>query len=571
MIQVKFNFFKVITNYHESTAVFRLLKLPFLEFKENDLQKLTLYAKRESISYYEALKKSQSAKLSAEEMEKCAKIISWIHAGMKDGRDQKPTQVLYNFLSASGYLNYLTREEEKGNRRAINAIYHLKQFFDFISRYEESVTDANVHNFVEYFDSILISGDEGKMYQPTDTPDSVNVMTVHSAKGLEYKYVFIVNLVEEKFPSRRRGETIEIPLPLIKEQLPEGDSHYQEERRLFYVAITRAKERLFLTAAEDYGGVRKKKVSRFVQELESLKSKVESYPPTSVRLTDYGVTKQGEDKKSEFIYEIPKVFSYSQIKSYQTCPYQYKLAHVLQIKSQGNASFSFGQTLHNTLHKFYQRIRELNSAEQVSLFSLPTENSIKKVAGEIKVPTLDELLKIYEESWISQWYSNQKQREEYFAKGKDILKIFYASQVNHWTVPLTLESWFKIKIGDYFVHGRIDRVDQTPDKGLEIVDYKTGKAKEKLTAEDKEQLLIYQIAAQTLTDYKNLGPVNTLTFYYLNENIKTSFLGNEKEIDKLMSGIEKIISEINKRNFVATPSEFTCGHCDFRDICEYRG
>ena len=120
---------------------------------------------------------------------------------------------------------------------------------------------------MEYYQNISEGGEEGKMQQPSDTPDSVNILTVHGAKGLEFRYVFMVNLVEDRFPSRRRGEPIEIPLELIKEQLPEGDSHIEEERRLFYVGVTRAKDRLYLLSASDYGGQRNKKASRFLEEL----------------------------------------------------------------------------------------------------------------------------------------------------------------------------------------------------------------------------------------------------------------------------------------------------------------
>src|SRR3990167_6234156 len=95
----------------------------------------------------------------------------------------------------------------------------------------------------------------------------VKVMTVHSAKGLEFKYVFLVNLVDQRFPTRERTEAIDLPDKLVKEIVPAGDIHLQEERRLFYVCLTRARDGLFLTSAEDYGGLRKKKISVFLADL----------------------------------------------------------------------------------------------------------------------------------------------------------------------------------------------------------------------------------------------------------------------------------------------------------------
>ncbi|MFA5813861.1 MAG: ATP-dependent DNA helicase, partial [Patescibacteria group bacterium] len=563
-----FNFLKIITSYHDSTAVFRLLRLPFLDFKENDLQKLTGSAKKKSISYYEALKRTVEFGISKEGISIAEKLVSLIHRGMKQAREEKPTAILYNFLADGGYLNYLTREEETGNRKAIRGIHHLKQFLDFISRYETAVPDASVSNFIEHFTHILSSGDEGKLYQPTDTPDSVNIMTVHGAKGLEFKYVFVVNLVEERFPSRKRSDSIEIPLALVKEQLPEGDSHYQEERRLFYVAMTRAKECLYLTNAEDYGGVRKKKVSRFLRELgyKHDNTSTQQQNNTTTLKRDNTIRKSGLSVIGKQ-YELPKSFSFSQIRSYQTCPYQYKLANILKIPVKGNAQFSFGQSMHSTLQKFYQRVKELNNTSQGSLFGAPEPVESQ---NSIKVPSLEELNAMYDDSWIPDWYANKKQRDDYYEEGKKILKIFYTAEDGKWTIPLALEGWFKIKVGDYLINGRIDRVDQLADGSLEIIDYKTGKAKEKLTADDKDQLLIYQIAAQSLPEYKNIGETGRLTFYYLNDSVKTSFIGEDKELEKIKEKIIKTINNIRTGELKATPSKFVCERCDFRDICEYR-
>ena len=556
------NYFKLLDSRQESSSVYRLLCLPCLHFKENDIQKITYLAKKKSVSYYEALKRATEFGLSQEGVELSGKIIELIHDGMKRARHEKPSVILYNFLEKIGYLNYLTREEEQGNRKVIRAIYHLKQFFDYLSQFETIDPEANVVNFVEHFLAVLESGDKGALYQPSDTPDSVNILTVHASKGLEFKYVFVVNLVEDRFPARSKGDGIDVPAVLIKEQLPEGDGHFQEERRLFYVATTRAKERVYFTSASDYGGVRTKKISRFLAELGYVGNKI---------ISEQGVTipekKTSEPEKGEFIYDLPRAFSFSQIRSYETCPYQYKLAHILKIPTKGSASFSFGQTIHGTLQAFYERVQELNRTEQASLFA-PTPEA--KIAGEIKVPSQEELFSLYENHWIADWYKSQHQREEYYEKGKQILSIFYKSQENNWTIPVNLESWFKIKVGDYLVHGRIDRIDQLADGTLEIIDYKTGKSKEKLTGEDKEQLLIYQIAVEELVEYRNVGKLSKLTFFYVNDNLRASFVGEPKELDKLKEKLKETIDKIHDKDFTATPSKFACDYCDFKDICDFR-
>ena len=86
----------------------------------------------------------------------------------------------------------------------------------------------------------------------TDTP-AVHVLTVHKAKGLEWPVVFLVNCVQNKFPSTRRSEPIEVPPGLIKDTLPGGDFHEQEERRLFYVGMTRARSASTSPAPRTWG------------------------------------------------------------------------------------------------------------------------------------------------------------------------------------------------------------------------------------------------------------------------------------------------------------------------------
>jgi len=552
-----FHFFKLIEDVHQTLSVYRLLRIPFFGFSENDLQKFTYSAKKKSISYYEALKRAKEFRLSSEGVVVCEKLVSLIHGGIKRARYEKPTAVLYGFLEESAYLKHLTDEEEKGNGIAIQQIHHLKQFMDGIRDYETVVTGANVQRFVAHMDQVFASGDEGSLEQVSETPESVNIMTIHGSKGLEFDHVFVVNLVEDRFPTRRRGEAIELPDALIKEQLPEGDYHIQEERRLLYVAMTRARKHLYLTSADNYGGVRKKKLSRFLVELDfdtSQTSDIGRQTSEIVKAPDGGIQNSGSVQ-----YQLPKAFSFSQIRAFQTCKYQYKLAHILKIPLKGSPYFSFGTTMHSALQKFYERVQEMNSATQGSLFG--SFEPKEKIDG-VQVPTKEELLEIYEKAWIGDWYKSKNQREKYYKKGKDILKEFYASHKSDWEVPVSLEGWFKVRLGKYLVHGRIDRIDQMGE-AIEIVDYKTGKSKEKLTGSDKDQLIMYQIAATMLPEYHHFGKVGQLTFYYLNDNLKTSFVATEKEIEKLKEKIIKTLDEIHETDFSQIGKKDMCGRCDF--------
>jgi len=378
------NYFKLLDNYHEPTAIYRLLRLPFWNFTEEDMQKFLNTAKRKSISYYEALRSASQFGLSQEGIKICLKLASLIEDGTKKARFEPPSIVLYNFLDKSGYLKYLAHHENKGARDIIRQIYQLRQWLDYIEKYEQNVANANyrqdgvsVASFMEHYQQIREAGDGGQLYIPTDTPDSVNVMTVHSSKGMEFEYVFIVNMVEQKFPSRSMGGEIEVPVELIKEQLPEGDIHFQEERRLFYVAATRAKKRFSFTSAEDYGGKTKRKLSRFLLEIaiekeESNNLSMKSIVPVKKELKQ-------SDQKAELIYELPKTFSFSQVKSYRDCPYQYKLSNIVKLPTRNSHYFTFGNTIHHTLQDFYNQVRVMNGSTQDSLFVEPKKTDKKRL------------------------------------------------------------------------------------------------------------------------------------------------------------------------------------------------
>ena len=173
-------------------------------------------------------------------------------------------------------------------------------------------------------------------------------------------------------------------------------------------------------------------------------------------------------------------------------------------------------------------------------------------------------MEIYEKAWIDDWYPTKKLRDEYYEKGKKSLKEFFAIIKKNPPEPVGLETGFTIKIKDVVIKGRIDRIDKCED-GVEIIDYKTGAAKDKLTTDDKKQLYLYQIAA---TEALGLKP-KKMTFYYLDNNSSLSFLATDAELDKFKQELISQIERIRSSEFTATPGR-QCMFCDFREICEFR-
>src|SRR3989304_8178047 len=162
------------------------------------------------------------------------------------------------------YYQNLTPNPSVENEEKIE---NISRFFNVIRNSEDVLKQRHVWEFVRHLDSLREAGDDPATAEADLDADAVNVMTVHKAKGLEFPVVFMVGLVDGRFPIPNKKEPIPLPEPLIKEILPSGDFHLKEERRLFYVGMTRAKDLLFLSASSFYGECkRERKISPFVYE-----------------------------------------------------------------------------------------------------------------------------------------------------------------------------------------------------------------------------------------------------------------------------------------------------------------
>ncbi|MBU0597607.1 ATP-dependent helicase [Patescibacteria group bacterium] len=561
------SYFKMLDNYHENAAMWRVLNLPQWNLNAQSVQglmALSVYARRKNISLYEASQKSRIiTNLTPKFHLAIDKIITMIQKHTVIARHKSVMQVGLQFMKDSGYLKYITKDDRPEN---MEKVIHLNQFFKEIEQFEAVNEDKSVKNFLIKFEQAREAGEYGSLRQPMEEgPEAVKIMTIHGAKGLEFPYVFLISLVDKRFPTIERREPIELPDKLIKEIIPEGDIHLQEERRLFYVGMTRAREGLFFTSADDYGGTRAKKPSRFLIELGFERKKGTEELDTADRLRS-PAKEQQEIKELKFLQQaIPDKASYTQVRAFTTCPKQFKYAHIYRVPVEGRFTFSFGKSIHNTLFHFFKLITERSSIQQEDLFGASKKVSKDK---DKQKASWDELQKIYEEQWLDDWYISKEHMEEYFAKGKSALKEFYDSHQGEFPTPLHLEKMFNIKLGKYTFKGVIDRIDKVgTGQEAEIIDYKTGKWPKngKLSPNDKEQLLIYTLAAKDILKVK---PV-LLSYYYIEANKKISFAPEEKDLDKIKTKLLKVIENIRASDFKASPG-FWCNSCDFKDICEDR-
>src|SRR5439155_23542571 len=145
------------------------------------------------------------------------------------GAELPTGEFLYQFLADSGWL---VRMSQARTPREEAEVQNIAKFFRRIQDAAPVLRHDRVREFVTHLDALIEAGEDPAVAEADTDAPAVRVLTVHKAKGLEWPVVFLVNCVQNKFPSVRRSDAIEMPPGLIKDTLPTGDFHLQEERRL---------------------------------------------------------------------------------------------------------------------------------------------------------------------------------------------------------------------------------------------------------------------------------------------------------------------------------------------------
>ena len=292
----------------------------------------------------------------------------------------------------------------------------------------------------------------GRTHKPQQHDDVVRLLTVHAAKGLEFPVVFVIRIGSASFPSNYREDLVEFPAELRdKDTLPEDppkEMHSQEQRRLFYVAITRAEDQLILSGKKG----RSKNdptPSGYLRDLvaagkTSIKGCVEfGMIPTGELVPMIHAGAQPMSRIAEWVnlpplpQTVSRSLSASAVESYTRCPLSFKLGLEWRLPEEPAANMQFGSAMHLALLAYFVSLRKgrpMSVDEVVSYFR-----------GEFEKAKIDDPV----------------QRELYESDGCAQLKAFLESPAAtpHGAVAL-VEHWFKCEIAGTRVTGRIDRVDR---------------------------------------------------------------------------------------------------------------
>ncbi len=550
-------YLKVLYDFTDSLSLYRVLSMPIFDLSQRDITLALATSRRANLSLFETLEKADLPGLSPDSRKRLEDFVAMVHRHQELIPKETAGSLLYRFLEETGLLkkvvSFSTVFDEK---RATN----MMKFFDRLKSFEATHEDSSVFAVVDYLDLAMSMG-ESPLAAEIDWSenDAVNLLTIHSAKGLEFPIVFLVNLVEGRFPSNSRREPIPIPDSVIKELLPEGDYHLQEERRLFYVGMTRAKQELIFTAANYYGeGKRVRKLSPFVSESLGVDSfeKTPSATSSQLPLFEWSRPTVAVDGNAEF-KTLVDFLSYSAIDTFKICPLHYKIRNILHVPVPMTAAQSIGNSVHLVLRAFLdqQRTGALTG---------------KKKADLIKA--LDDLLLA---NWIKEGFTSSRHHDESFEKARSFLTTYLESDLHKDAHPLYLEEQFKFFISSkngsnpkpLKLIGKIDRVDDRGGGKIEIIDYKTG-ANPPTPSEiaNDLQMTIYALAAANPGILKKDVSDVTLSFYYFDSGKKISTSRTPESLERATSEVLAIRDEIERSDFHCTNPIF-CANCEYKILC----
>jgi DNA helicase-2/ATP-dependent DNA helicase PcrA len=548
-------FLRLLADPRDNLSFHYLACSDFYRVSAEDLTLATSFARRRNKSLFEvfriASKRPDFLGFSEEGRTAITRLVDDLTVMLPHAAQAPTGDVLYEYLTTrTGRIESLSN-----SGRALDTIrlQNLAKLFSIIERFSHVCRYDRVPWFIDYLDALIEAGDNPPVGEAEWDEDAVNVLTVHQAKGLEFHIVFLVGLVAGRFPAIDRRDPIPLPDPLVKDIVTTTDFHQQEERRLFYVGMTRAKEELFLMSAQDYGGKRPRKPSLFVSEALDL-------PPAAIKvlkgspiktISRHGKppTRTSSEEKTEEPFLIPSSatsmlsLSHQKIDDYLTCPKKYRYIHILKVPIRQHHTVIYGHAIHQAIRHYH----------------------MTRLAGE--VPPLSDLEKVFRAAWRAEGFLTRQHEELRLREGLTALERFYAYEQQDETLPTYVERHFSFVENGIRIVGIFDRIDMAGDEAV-IIDYKTSTVSDtdqaaKRTKESR-QLAIYALAYERL--FGKL-PVRLELRFLTPAVVVGGYRPTEKALERALSDIETAAAGVRGGDFVADPDYLACTYCPYRAIC----
>ncbi|MEX2548522.1 MAG: ATP-dependent DNA helicase [Chloroflexota bacterium] len=464
------------------------------------------------------------------------RLIQHVRAGIELSHVRTSNEVLYDYLRRSGRLAKLARTTDASDARSV------ARFFEVVRGRARLLAHDRIASLVPHLDSLIEAEDELPDTGPLDL-NAVSVLTVHRAKGLEFKIVYLTGLTDGRFPARGRPPTIDLPWHEVRGRKAQEPDRLEEERRLCFVAMTRARDELWLTHhVTGPGGRGRRRPSPFIAEALDA--------PSAASQMELDAIAQIETLGAAPVLPQPPLrretdsaaFSFSELETYLDCPERYRLRHVVGVPTSPHHALTYGSAMHQAVAAFHLgRKRGAPLSEE-------------------------ELLEVFARAWSPEGFLSRDHEEARYVAGQDALRRFRREQLATPPDVVAVERPFVFKMDELSIRGRMDRVDRTAE-GTVIVDYKSsdvrdqGKADQK--ARDSLQLQVYAMAHEA----ESGSLPHEVRLHFLDSAVVGVARPDAARLDRSRTKLRAAADGIRAGKFEPKPSAISCGYCPFRQIC----
>lgn len=570
------NFLKILRTIYEMRTkqddenLFTILHYDIFKVKALDVLKLSRLAGESRLTLFDVLSNPgllDSLELeSRNELEEAlTKLSEWqaFEAG------HTFTEFFSEVLNKSGYLNWVLTQPDSNHRLA-----RLNTLFDEVKRMNRSDHELDLTGFIHNLDLMeqnkirLEESDYGV------SRDAVTLTTAHKAKGLEWEHVYIYKGVDGNWGNKKHPEKFKLPESVLKNVKLSDKEKNEDERRLFYVALTRAKSGLTICRAEaysSYGASRSASTSMFVGEIpgdlvkaldvQSIETEAHLHIEKLLTTTTPSTHLKGEQELLEDLVAKFKL-SPTSLNVYLKCAYKFKLDQLLRVPHAKKPHLAYGTAVHKAFEKFYAQFSD---------------------SGVL--PSKELLLSEFKEALANEVISRDD-LATYMRKGEEELGNYYDLNQTSFNKALASEKNLKVHLGDVTLTGKIDRLEWSSeaDRLVRVTDYKTGKPKTDGqiagTTQDSDGDLMRQ-----LEFYKLLISLDPSLNYKFGEGVldfvqeptlkgkdgKKSFLIKDEQVEELKQTIRQTMASIRALQFPRTTNLKTCEKCYFKDHCYPNG
>lgn len=551
--------------YSGEHLLFKIMHFDFLKIESQDLAKLSFYiAKQDKKPLWRDLiaDTQKIYRLDLEVTKSVSNFSKLLNQLIGSYGNMTLLTLVEKIVNRSGLLHQILQQEDKEWQVQV-----LSTFLDFV----KTETDRNPRISLQRLLDILKNMDDNRLAIGVNknvvTDDGVNLMTAHSSKGLEFQRVFIIDAIKDNWEPSNSRSSYRFPFPDTLTFSGEEDA-LEAKRRLFYVAMTRAKERLHISFAQKDQKGKALQHSVFIDEITtSTRVEIETRELSKTSLLDAQILLLQETENPRIpesdkarIDELLANFtmSISSLNQFIRCPLSFYYEKILRIPTTSSEAAAYGTAMHYALQKLFDKMR----------FSKTKE-----------FPNGEAFLKFFEEDMGRQrGYFTKKEYERRMEMGKDNLKKYYDQFISSWKKEVKTEFVVRnIEMDGVPLNGIIDRLDFYPNNVLHIVDYKTGSHNDsKMRPPTKSkpeggnywrQLIFYKILFE---EFQKKSPlhVGSAEISYLDPNSRGEFITKQlqfkpEDVQLVKGFIKSSYDKIMKHDFYEGCGEKNCPWCSF--------